>query len=155
MPDVSVIVDAGKATAAAPLGPALGPLGVNIGEVVKQINDKTKSFEGVKIPVKISVDPKTKNFEVSVGSPPMSALIKKELKIEAGAKNPKTETVGNLTIAQVKKIAEMKIDSLASYKIKKAMSEVIGTCNSMGVFVEGLKAVDAQRKLESGEFGEF
>ena len=155
MPDVSVIVDAGKATAAAPLGPALGPLGVNIGEVVKQINDKTKSFEGVKIPVKISVDPKTKDFEVSVGRPPMSALIKKELKIEAGAKNPKTETVGNLTIAQVKKIAEMKIDSLASYKIKKAMSEVIGTCNSMGVFVEGLKAVDAQRKLESGEFGDF
>ena len=76
MPEISVMVDAGKATAAAPLGPALGPLGVNIGLIVAEINEKTKAFEGVKVPVKISVDPKTKNFTVSVGSPPISAMIK-------------------------------------------------------------------------------
>src|SRR5207249_1781966 len=81
---LQVLIDGGKATPGPPLGPALGPLGVNIVEILKAINEKTKSFEGMKVPVTLLVDPKTKTFSIEVGTPPTSALITKELKIEKG-----------------------------------------------------------------------
>lgn len=152
MPKISVLVEGGKATAGAPLGPALGPLGVNIGEVVNQINDKTKNFKGMKVPVDVIVDSAKKSFEIKVGSPPMSALIIAEVQAKKGAANPKTEQIGNLTIEQVKKIAEQKIDSLNSFELKSAMCEVIGTCNSMGVYVEGKRAKDIMKEFKSGRF---
>lgn len=150
MADIKVMVEGGKATAAAPLGPALGPLGVNIGEIVSQINAKTKAFAGMKVPVTISVDAK-KNFDIQVGSPPTSALIVKELGAAKGAANPKTETVGNLSLEQVKKIAEMKSDNMNSFTIEKNMREVIGTCNSMGVTVEGKRAKELQKEIAEGK----
>ena len=143
------MVDAGKATAAAPLGPALGPLGVNIGEIVKQINEKTKGFAGMKVPVKISVD-SNKNVELKVGSPPTSALIKKELNIPKGSANPK-EPVGNLALDQVKKIAEMSLDKLNSTSLKKAANEVMGVCNSMGVTVNGKRANQVIKEVNEGQ----
>jgi len=139
MAEISVLIEGGKATPAAPLGPALGPLGVNIVEVVNEINNKTKAYEGMKVPVKVIVDTATKSFEIEVGSPPTSALIKKEINIEKGAKNPKLDTVGNITIAQLKKIVEMKFGKLSSYKLSSAVREVVGTCDSMGVTIEGKK----------------
>lgn len=152
MPEISVLVDGGKATASAPLGPALGPLGVDIGKIVAEINRKTKAYDGMKVPVKISVDSSSKDFEVSVGSPPMSGLIKKELKIETAAKNPKLEQVGNLSLEQAKKIALMKLDGLKSYKMKSAVREVVGACNSMGVTIEGMPAKEFQKELASGKY---
>ena len=152
MPEIGVLVEGGKATASAPLGPALGPLGVNIGEVVSQINEKTKAYAGMKVPVKVIVDSSTKSFEIEVGSPPMSALVKKEISLQKGAANPKLENVGNLTMDQVKKIAEMKLDGLTSYSLKSAAREVIGTCNSMGVSIDGKKAKDVQREFDAGNF---
>ncbi|MFH0955565.1 MAG: 50S ribosomal protein L11 [Candidatus Micrarchaeota archaeon] len=149
MAEISVMVDAGKATAGAPLGPALGPLGVNIVQVVAEINEKTKAYVGMKVPVKIKVDGK-KNVEISVGSPPTSSLIKKELGIETAAANPKTDIKGNMTLEQVKKIAEMKIDAMNSTDLEKAMREVIGQCNSMGVTVEGKHAKEFQNEIDSG-----
>lgn len=82
---VEVIVDAGKATPAPPLAPAIAPLGVNVGQVVAKINEVTKEFMGVKVPVKVIVDTATKTFEVEVGSPSVSSLIKKEANVEKGA----------------------------------------------------------------------
>lgn len=152
MPKISVLIEGGKATAAAPLGPALGPLGVNIGDVVSQINSQTKSFAGMKVPVDVIIDTATKKFEVKVGSPPMSALIRGEAQATKGAANPKTEQAGNLTIEQVQKIAEQKIDSLNSYKLKSAMKEVIGTCDSMGVYVEGKRAKETIKEFEAGAY---
>ncbi len=152
MPDIKVLVEGNKASAGAPLGPALGPLGVNIGEVVNQINEKTKSYAGMKVPVTVSVDVASKTFEISVGSPPTSALIKKELGLEKGSSNPRTEFKGNLSMAQVKKIAEMKIENLASYKIKSAAKEIIGVCNSMGVKVEGKPAKESLKEIDEGKF---
>lgn len=149
MPEVSVMVDAGKATAAAPLGPALGPLGVNIGEIVKQINEKTKGFAGMKVPVKIIVD-SNKNIELKVGSPPTSALIKKELNIPKGSGNP-LEPVGNLALDQIKKIAEMSLDKLNSTSVKKAANEVMGVCNSMGVNVNGKRARLVIQEVNEGQ----
>ena len=85
MPEtIEALVDGGKASAGPPLGPALGPLGVNIGAIVGEINNKTKNFDGMKVPVKIIVDEKTKEFTITIGTPPTSALILKELGIEKG-----------------------------------------------------------------------
>ena len=94
---ISGLVEGGKATGGPPFGPALGPLGVNINAVIAEINDKTKQYAGIKIPVKVIVDTGTKSARVEVGAPPTSALILKELNIQAGAKT-KDETVGSETI---------------------------------------------------------
>ncbi len=152
MPDVKAVVEAGKATAAAPLGPALGPLGVNIGLIVAEINEKTAPFKGMKIPVVIHIDSKTKHFEVKVGSPSASALILAEAKAEKGAANPKTEVKGNLSMDQVRKVAEMKIGSLNSTSVKKAAREIIGTCGAMGITVEGKSAKEAQKEFATGKY---
>ena len=82
---IEVMVEGGKATAAPPLGPALGPLGVNIQRVVDEINNKTRDLEGVKVPVKVTVDATTKEFRIEVGKPPISALVLKELNLEKGS----------------------------------------------------------------------
>lgn len=154
MAEISVMVDAGKATPAAPLGPALGPLGVNIVQVVAQINERTKAFAGMKVPVKILVDSK-KNVEIEVGTPPTSSIIKKELGLEKGAANPKTEQKGNLSFEQVKKIAEMKTDSMNSTDLEKSMREVIGACDSMGVFIEGKRAKEIQAEIDDGKHAQW
>ena len=151
MPELSVLVDGGKATAGTPLGPALGPMGVNIVQVVSKINEKTKSFAGMKVPVKIIIDSAKKTFEIEVGSPPTSALITKEAGADKGASNPKTEKKGDLKLSQIHAIAEMKMEKLGSYNMKSAMCEVIGTCDSMGVYVEGKRAKDFLKEVREGK----
>ena len=149
---IEALVDGGKATAGPPLGPALGPLGVNIMEVVKAINEKTKAFQGMKVPVKVVVDPNTKSFEISVGTPPTSALIKKELGLEKGSGDARKTKVGNLTMEQVKKIADMKKDSLLGKDMKSRAKEIIGTCQSMGVTVEGKNPKDILKEIDEGKY---
>jgi large subunit ribosomal protein L11 len=148
---LELLVDGGKATAGPPIGPALGPLGVNVVLIVKEINEKTKAFDGMKVPVKLVIDPKTKKHEITVGTPPTSALIVKELKIEKGSGATSTNKVGNLTTAQIKKIAEMKKDSLLGKTLMERMVEVSGTCVSMGVTIEGKDPREYQRNLYDGD----
>lgn len=151
MGELKVMVDGGKASAGAPLGPALGPTGVNIGEVVAKINEKTAALAGMKVPVTIKIN-KNKTFEIEVGLPPISALIKKESKAVKGAANPKTDVMGNLSIAQVVSIAKTKYDKLNAVTMKKCAKEVIGSCDSIGVTIEGMKARDAQKVVDSGKW---
>ncbi len=153
MTELKVMIDAGKATAGAPLGPALGPTGVNIGEVVAQINAKTASLSGMKVPVTLIIN-KDKTFEIKVGLPPISALIVKEAKVAKGAANPKTGIVGNITIAQVIKIGETKYDVLNAYNKKSVAKEVMGSCNSVGVTIEGMRGKEAIKALNEGKFDE-
>ena len=154
MAEISVLIEGGKATAAAPLGPALGPMGVNIGDIVNQINEKTKGYSGMKVPVKITID-SSKNVEISIGSPPTSALIKKELGIAKGTDNPKENFVADMKMDQVKNVAEMKLDNLISYTLKSAMKEVIGTCNSLGVTIDGKPAKQVQREIRHGDYASY
>jgi large subunit ribosomal protein L11 len=151
---IETMVEGGKATAAPPLGPALGPLKVNIAEVISAINKKTAAFKGMQVPIKVIVDKDTKAVEIEVGTPPTSALIKKEAGIEKGAGNPLTDKVADLRIEQIIKIAKMKEDNLLGVGMKKKIKEVIGTCNSMGVLVEGVPAVEAIQSVEDGVFDE-
>ncbi|RLE42778.1 50S ribosomal protein L11 [Candidatus Woesearchaeota archaeon] len=149
---IQVLIEGGKATAAPPLGPALGPLGVNIGQVVAEINNKTAGFKGMQVPVTVIVDTETKEFSIKVGTPPTSQLILKEAGIEKGAHNPKAEKVADLRIEQIIKIAKMKEGSLLGKDLKAKVKEIIGTCNSLGVLVQGMKAVDAIKAVNEGKF---
>ena len=152
---VEALVDGGKATAGAPLGPALGPKGVNIGEVVAAINEKTKAFAGMKVPVKIIIDDK-KKFEIKVGTPQMSALIKSELGLASGSSNARTTKVGNLTLDQAKKIADMKKDDLLGRDQKARVSEVAGNCVCVGVTVDGKDPKVFQADVKAGMYdGQF
>ncbi len=149
---VEVLVDGGKASAGPPLGPALGPLGVNVMQVVTKINEKTRDFAGMKVPVKVTVDPKTKSFDVSVGTPPTSALLLKELGVEKGSGDMRKTKVGSLTSAQIAKVARMKSDALNGATPMKRAKEVAGVCVSMGILIEGLDPREWQKKAEAGEY---
>ncbi|MBR6037618.1 MAG: 50S ribosomal protein L11 [Candidatus Methanomethylophilaceae archaeon] len=152
---VEVMVDGGKATAGPPLGPALGPKGVNTGQVVAKINEKTKAFTGMKVPVKVIIND-DKTFDIKVGTPPMSALIKSELGVASGAHNAKTEKVGNLTLDQAKKLAEMKQDDLLGADVKARVLEVAGNCVSVGVTIDGKDPREFTKAVKAGEYdGKF
>ena len=151
---IEALVEGGKATPGPPIGPALGPLGVNVGQIVAKINEKTAAFEGMKVPVKIIIDKKTKQFDIEVGSPPVSALIRKELGLDKGAKTAGTEVVGNLTIAQALELAKMKSSAMMAKGLKTAVKEVLGTCVSMGVTVDGRDAREVQREIDEGKHDE-
>ena len=147
---IAGLVEGGKATSGPPFGPALGPLGVNINAIIGEINEKTKQYSGIKIPVEVHVDTATKSYRVEVGAPPTSALVLKELGIQAGAKE-KGQVVGNITLEQVKNIANAKKAKLYGKSMAERASQVLGTCNSMGVTCEGESPRDIIRKIKSGE----
>lgn len=151
---VEILIDGGKATPGPPLGPAIGPLGINMMQVVEQINQKTADFEGMKVPVKIIVDTSSKEFEVTVGTPPTTALIMDELKIEKGSQDPGMDKVADLKIEQALKVARMKFDALLSADYKHATKEVVGTCVSMGITVEGKDPREVQKEISQGVYDE-
>ncbi|HDI07263.1 MAG TPA: 50S ribosomal protein L11 [Candidatus Bathyarchaeota archaeon] len=152
---VEVLVSGGQATAGPPLGPALGPLGVNVLAIVNKINELTKDFSGMKVPVKVTVDPETKEFEITVGTPTTSALIVSELKIKKGSGKPSTEKVGDLSMEQVVRIAKLKRPQLLAKTLKAAAKEVLGSCVSMGVTVDGKDPREVQKEIDEGKYDEF
>ena len=151
---IEVLVEGGKATAAPPLGPALGPMGVNIGQVVMEINKKTSSFAGMQVPVKVFIDKETKQFDIVIGTPPASGLIKKEANLEKGSGKPKHEMVADILIEQIIKIAKMKETATLGKSLKEKVKEIIGTCQSMGILVEGKPARETLRDIEAGKYDE-
>jgi large subunit ribosomal protein L11 len=152
---VELLVNGGQANAGPPLGPALGPLGINIMAVVNRINELTKDYAGMKVPVKVSVDTENKTFEVTVGTPTASALIVSELKIEKGSGTPNTAKVGDLTMEQVVRIAKIKSPQLLAPNLKSAAKEMLGTCVSMGVTVEGKDPREVQKEIDAGSYEEL
>ncbi len=135
--EVSVLVEGGKASGGPPLGPALGPLGVNVGQVVAAINKQTAQFQGMRVPVVVRVNPQTREFTLTVGRPPVAALLLKEAGKEKGSGKAKTEVAGDVSLDAVKKIAEAKGDDLFGQTIEQKMNQVIGTCVSLGLTVGG------------------
>ncbi len=149
---VEALVPGGKASAGPPLGPALGPLGVNVAQVVAKINEATKDLNGMQVPVKIKVKSRTE-FEIEVGTPPTSALILKEIGVEKGT-GDKT-SIGNLSMDQVVKIANVKRRGLLSKNLKNAAREVIGTAGSLGATVDGMPSKEAQAAVAGGKYDEI
>jgi large subunit ribosomal protein L11 len=152
---VELLISGGQATAGPPLGPALGPLGVNVMMIVNRINELTKDYAGMKVPVKVIVDPDTKQFDVTIGTPTTPALIVSELKIEKGSGTPHTAKVGNLTMEQVIKVATIKRPELLAKTLKLATKEVLGSCVSMGVTVENKDPREIQKEIDEGKHDEI
>ena len=152
---ISALVSGGEANAGPPLGPALGPMGVNVLQVVNLINEKTKGFPGMKVPVKVEVDPETKNFTVEVGIPPTSALVAKEANITKGSGNAGINYAGNITMASAVKIAKMKIQNSYAKDIKGAVKEIIGSCASSGIKIEDKSAKEVYSDISAGKYDEL
>jgi large subunit ribosomal protein L11 len=145
---ISALVSGGEASAGPPLGPALGPMGINVLQVVNTINEKTKEFHGMKVPVKVDVDPDTKKFNV----PPTTALIAKEANISKGSGTAGKDFVGNISMEAIVKIAKMKIDISYATSLKSSVKEIIGSCVSSGIKVENKPAREIYPDLMAGKF---
>jgi len=131
---IKLQIEAGKATPAPPVGPALGSSGVNIMQFVKEFNDRTANQPGMTIPVVITVY-SDKSFEFITKVPPVAVLIKKAIKLEKGSGKPNKDKVASITKEQVKAIAEQKMEDLNAGSVEAAMKMVMGTARSMGVTV--------------------
>ena len=151
---IPLLVAGGQANAGPPLGPALAPMGLNVMAIVNDINEKTKEYSGMRVPVKIIVQVSKKTFEVEVGIPTSSALLAKALGIEKGSGIPNSEKVGNLNMDQLVKIANTKIDQSYATNIKSAVKELLGTCVSMGITVENKEPKDLFAEINDGKWDE-
>ena len=150
---IDALVEGGKASAGPPIGPALGPTGANLYQVVQKINELTKDFMGLKIPVKITVDKETKTFEVEIGSPPVSALILRELpEAEKGSSEANKDIVGDLEMPTIVTIAKSKMPNMLVKDLKAAVKTVLGTCVSMGVNVEGKHPKELFPEIDKGAY---
>ena len=152
---VDVLVDGGKAAAGAQLGGTLGPLKINIGQVVTEINQKTKDFAGMKVPVKVIVDTETNEFTITIGTPPASQLIKKEIGIESGSGEPNVNKIGAISFEQVIKVARMKASSLIVNNLKAGIKTVIGSCQSAGILVDGKDAKEVLKEINEGKYDDL
>jgi large subunit ribosomal protein L11 len=149
---ISALVSGGEANAGPPLGPSLGPMGLNVLQVVNTINEKTSDFPGMKVPVKVEVDTETKQFTVEVGIPPTAALIAKEGGFTKGSGTAGSNYVGDLSIENVIKIAKMKMEGSYATDMKGVIKEVVGSCLSMGVKVEGKSAKEVYKDVSHGNY---
>jgi len=149
------LVEGGKATPGPPIGPSLGPLGINIIAVVNKINELTKEFAGMKVPVEVTVDLETREFKVNVGRPSTASLILKELKAEKGSGEPGKKYIGSLSIEQVVKIAKIKWPDMMAKTLKAAVKQVLGTCVSMGVKVEDKDPREVQKEVDAGKYDDL
>jgi len=134
------------------LGPALGPLGVNVMQIVNRINELTKAYAGMKVPIKVIVDVEDKSFDVEIGTPTTSALLVKELGVEKGSGTPKATKVGNLTPESIVKIAQMKSPDSYAKSLKTAVKEIAGTCVSMGVNVDSKDPKEFIKEVDEGKY---
>ena len=140
---VEILIEGGSATPGPPLGPALGPFGINMMQVVEEINNKSADFAGMKVPVKVSIE---------IGTPPTTSLIMEELGIEKASHEPGADIVADLPIDKALKIARMKFDSLLANDYKAGVKEVMGTCVSMGLSVDGKDPREAQKDVDAGKY---
>lgn len=151
---IKLLVEGGKMTPGPAVAQQIGPMGINMGEIISKVNEATLEFKGVTVPVHLNVDPKTKKFTIKVLSPPTSELIKKELKIEKASGARLKQRVGNLSIEQVISISKAKHDSLLSKEFISTVKSVIGTCQALGVLIESKEAKEILENISQGKYSE-
>ena len=149
---ISSLVTGGEASAGPPLGPSLGPMGVNIMEVIADINEKTSEFKGMKIPVTVTVDSDTKKSEIEVGIPSASALLLKEAGIQKGSGTSGTEWVGEVTADSITKGANVKLESSYATSLKSVAKQIVGTCGSLGIKIEGKTPKEFTTEVNEGKW---
>ena len=146
------MIEGGKATTNPAMAQTLGPLKMDMQQILKDINEKTETYKGLKVPVELDVDEKDKTYEITVRSPPAAELIKNALGIKRGSGEPEKRKEGNIAIEQLIKIAKMKSESLFTTDLKAGIKAVAGTCNSLGVLVEGTESRAFNIALDEGKF---
>jgi large subunit ribosomal protein L11 len=149
---ISAIVTGEEATAGQPLAPSLGTMGVNTLQVIECINEKTKEFKGMKIPVTVSVDTDTKKWEIEVGIPSASALLLKEAGIQKGSGTSGTEWVGEITADSIAKVANVKLESSYATSLKSVAKQIVGTCGSLGIKIEGKTPKEFTVEVNEGKW---
>ena len=149
---ISSLVTGGEASAGPPLGPALGPMGVNILQIISAINEQTKEFKGMKIPVTVLVDTDTKKWEIEVGIPSASALLLKEAGIQKGSGTSGTEWVGEVSADMIAKIAKVKLETSYASSLKSVAKQIVGTCVSLGIKVEGKTPKEFTAEINEGKW---
>ncbi len=149
---VKLIVDGGKMQPGPVVAQQLGPLGINLGKVITDVNDATKGFSGMKVPVEIDVNTKTKAIKINVFSPPVAELIKKEVSIEKGSGQPNTFKVGNIAFERLIWIAKTKTDDLLAKNLKSAVKLIVGSCVSLGVLVDNKEAKEIEKDIDAGKY---
>jgi len=149
---ISSLVTGGEASAGPPLGPALGPMGVNILQIISAINEQTKEFKGMKIPISVSVDSDTKKWEIEVGIPSASALLLKEAGIQKGSGTSGTEWVGEVSVDMIAKIAKVKLETSYASSLKSVAKQIVGTCVSLGIKVEGKTPKEFTAEINEGKW---
>lgn len=150
--EVSALVEGGKASGGPPIGPSVGPTGVSIKDVVDAVNEKTRDFKGLKVPVTILVNTDDKTFEIKVSTPMASALLLKELGIPKGSGVPNTEPCGDVSFESILKIARMKQDSLNALEPKSRVKTIVGTAQSCGITIDGKMAPQVLKEIDEGKY---
>jgi large subunit ribosomal protein L11 len=149
---VMALVTGGSASGGPPIGPAVGPTGINIKDVVDEINDQTMVFKGLTVPVRIECDPETKQFKIFVETPSTASLLLKEVGVEKGSSSCSEEKIGDLTFEQVVKVVEAKKEKFLEKTFKSAIKTALGTALSVGITVEGEDPREIQKRIENGEY---
>jgi large subunit ribosomal protein L11 len=152
MPQIKLLVEGGQMAPTPALSQKLGPLGINVGQVISKVNSATNDFKGLKVPVELSIDAKTKSFDVKVFSPPTSELIKKELGLQKGSGEQKKVQIGNISIEQAIYVAKTKMQNLLCKDLKAAVKSVVGTCVSLGILVESKLASEVGKDIDEGKY---
>jgi large subunit ribosomal protein L11 len=147
---IELLVEGGNAKPGPNIGPKLSQLKLNVGEVISKINEATKEFKGLQVPVKIIVDTETKKYEIEVGLPPTSSLLKKEANIEIAKRTKPSEIVGNITMEQIIKVAKMKMKDLNTNDLKSAVKMVLGTALSLGLTVNNRNPKELIKEVDQG-----
>lgn len=151
---VKLLVEGGDMQPGPALSQKLGPAGVNIGQVIQKVNEATKNFKGMKVPVEVEIDLSTKNVDIKVFSPPVTELLKKELGIEKGSGLQKKTKVANASIEQIISVSKTKLPNLLSKNLKTAVKSVLGSCLSLGILVENKNPLEVIREIEKGKYEE-
>ena len=149
---ISTLVEGGSASAGPPLGPELGPLPTDVGEVVSAINEKTADFTGMEVPVDVIVDEDSGDFEIEVGKPPAAQLIFDELGIQKGSGEPNKNVVADMSFEDACKVARMKASDLLAMDLRGAVKEIIGTADSSGITIDGKDPVEVQQEIADGKY---
>lgn len=156
--EISVMVEAGNAEPGPAMGTKLGPMGVNIGQIIGKINQETKKFGGMEVPVTIIVDTDTKEFEIEVGTPSTSQMLLQKAGIEKGRiakEEEETEQwIGEVSFDDIIEIAREKKEQSFSKNLKEVSKGVIGTCQSMGIKVDGKEPKEVIEAIEKGDHDE-
>ncbi|MDP1696075.1 MAG: 50S ribosomal protein L11 [archaeon] len=149
---VKLIVEGGAMKPGPAVSQQLGPLGINLGKIISDVNTATSGFNGMNVPVEIDVDTKTKTFTIKVFSPSVAELIKKELKLEKGSGEAGKFKVGNIALERIISIAKTKLPSLLAKDLKSAVKLVVGTCVSLGILVDNKEAKEIEKDIDAGKY---